>query len=380
MRLSFIALRFAAYGVILAAVVKTPSVAVWTWLLLSSAWSTFDHLKRPDDSVVRIRWGVWLEFVLILISTCLLRQPAFLFLLASPVARANVHLRAVDGMITMSAAIAGVLAIRWLTPGPMWMMLAESACIVVIGAYGLVMGRLLKQRDRLQKALSLSVFEQEQHARDEERLYMSARLHDVMGQHWTGVIRALDVASAAEGELQRTFLAHARDAAEQGLTEMRSAVHAWNEGRQSAAEWMAWLEQSIARLRELTAVMIELEIADMPWRQLAHSERVAEVMARVTVEAITNAIRHGQARQIFVCMAADRAGGGVRIMDDGTGFPAHTGDRDLSGMGLGSMRQLAAWVHGNVSIGSTASGTEVRLTVPWADACAQTAMEGGVRG
>ena len=83
---------------------------------------------------------------------------------------------------------------------------------------------------------------------------------------------------------------------------------------------------------------------------------------RVAQEAISNALRHSGSPQVRVALRARPRSVQLEVTDSGSGFdPA----AQTAGLGLGSMRERAAAVAGQLAIVSKpGSGSTVRLTVP----------------
>lgn len=87
----------------------------------------------------------------------------------------------------------------------------------------------------------------------------------------------------------------------------------------------------------------------------------ATQVSRVIQEALTNARRHSGARRITVRLRMEGKDLLAEVSDDGAGF----GPEVPPGVGLGSMRERAALVGGNLEIESEEGhGTTVRLRVP----------------
>ena len=84
---------------------------------------------------------------------------------------------------------------------------------------------------------------------------------------------------------------------------------------------------------------------------------------RIAQEAISNATRHGRARNIVVAIDAGEGDFALRISDDGSGFDsATTGGR--GGMGLNIMRYRARMIGGTLEVYPNApTGTVVSCTV-----------------
>lgn len=93
------------------------------------------------------------------------------------------------------------------------------------------------------------------------------------------------------------------------------------------------------------------------------------IIYRVMQEAVTNAIRHGQARNIRIHLAKGVEGLEFTVKDNGRGFDrlsVETGVDPLSGHGIESMRARARICGGRFNIVSeTGQGTRVDLMLPW---------------
>ena len=82
----------------------------------------------------------------------------------------------------------------------------------------------------------------------------------------------------------------------------------------------------------------------------------------VVREALANAIRHADATRVLVRSSAGADGLGITVEDDGRGFDP---DSPSSGLGMGDMRERAAWCEGRLHVRSAPGrGTEIRLAVP----------------
>ena len=85
---------------------------------------------------------------------------------------------------------------------------------------------------------------------------------------------------------------------------------------------------------------------------------------RIAQEAISNATRHGQAKNIIIAVETDGGELSLRVSDDGVGIdPAR--DRRGDGMGLNIMRYRARVIGATLEIyANTPTGTVVSCTVP----------------
>ncbi len=83
---------------------------------------------------------------------------------------------------------------------------------------------------------------------------------------------------------------------------------------------------------------------------------------RIAQEAVTNALRHSEARKLTV--EFDRADGMLRLVitDDGVGFDARGAAG--AGLGLNSMTQRAESVGGVLALSSRRGATRIEVTLP----------------
>jgi Signal transduction histidine kinase len=83
---------------------------------------------------------------------------------------------------------------------------------------------------------------------------------------------------------------------------------------------------------------------------------------RIAQEAITNAVKHSEAKTIKVGLYMDRETVTVEVGDDGVGIPS--GAREESGMGMHIIKYRANVIGGELRIRSNGQGTTVTCRVP----------------
>jgi signal transduction histidine kinase len=93
-------------------------------------------------------------------------------------------------------------------------------------------------------------------------------------------------------------------------------------------------------------------------------------LLRIAQEAITNAVRHGNARKIFVHLEYSAAEVSLEIFDDGCGFvPQDVFTNGLGHFGLRGLRARASKINADLQIISAPNrGTTVRIVIPLARA------------
>lgn len=90
-----------------------------------------------------------------------------------------------------------------------------------------------------------------------------------------------------------------------------------------------------------------------------------EHLSRIAREAIANAARHGQARNVLVSLRQADGGVALRVVDDGCGIPVASCGTTPEGFGLRSMRERAVALGGDLTIRRIPQGgTELEVVLP----------------
>jgi signal transduction histidine kinase len=98
-------------------------------------------------------------------------------------------------------------------------------------------------------------------------------------------------------------------------------------------------------------------------RDLEPHER--EQVTRIAREAITNAARHGDARNVIVSLRQAETGVALRVVDDGRGILGADLVLSPEGFGLRSMRERAAALGGQLNVRQPRlGGTELEVVLP----------------
>jgi signal transduction histidine kinase/ligand-binding sensor domain-containing protein len=212
-----------------------------------------------------------------------------------------------------------------------------------------------------------------------ERTRIARELHDTLLQSFHGLLMNFQTASrllpagAAEAKQK---LDSAIEQAEEAILEGREAV----QGLRVSTVQRNDLAQAISTLGEELATdssslpsptfRVAVEGAPRDLHPILRDE-----IYRVAAEALRNAFRHAQARQIEVEIRYDKQQFGLRVRDDGRGFdprvPASPGREGH--YGLPGMRERARIAGGKLTVWSeVGAGTEVELEIPAGTAYAKT--------
>jgi len=123
----------------------------------------------------------------------------------------------------------------------------------------------------------------------------------------------------------------------------------------------AGLPGALRRLAARVAAPGGLEVAvEVPEAPLELPAAVEVAAYRIAGEALTNAVRHANARRLTVTLRLGDDGLRLEVCDDGIGIGS-----GQPGVGLRSMRERACEVGGQFSVSSTAgAGTTISAVLP----------------
>ncbi len=182
-----------------------------------------------------------------------------------------------------------------------------------------------------------------------ERERIARDLHDILGHTLSVVILKSELASRlVEHDPQRAKaeIEEVEKISRNALAEVREAIRGYRSG-----DLRAELDKAKSTLETAgVAVQEEYEAAGLP---VSH-ERVLTLVLR---EAVTNIVRHSQAKRCTIRFGRDKDVYRLQVKDDGRGRI------DQEGMGMRGIRERVEAIGGRAMWRSD-SGTELTITVP----------------
>jgi PAS domain S-box-containing protein len=202
-------------------------------------------------------------------------------------------------------------------------------------------------------------------AQETERRRVALELHDELGQALTAIKINLQVGQLFQKQTAGELNAENVRIVDEALQQMRRLAYALRPsmlddlGLAPALRWMA--EQTAAR----SGPPVDFDPGP-PQPRLAPEIEIA--VFRIAQEALTNVVRHAQARHVQMSLHRDGEGLVLRVQDDGLGFdPAAVRARALAGgsLGLLGMEERAMLIGGQLLIESApGQGCTLRLHCP----------------
>jgi signal transduction histidine kinase len=192
-------------------------------------------------------------------------------------------------------------------------------------------------------------------ARAAERSRIAREIHDAISQHLFGLrMIASGMRRADPGNEQIRAIERIAEEAERDMRALLSELRPTGLDDEGLAPT---LEKICAGYRDRLGLAVDADLSDV-----TVSESVSHVLLRVTQEACTNAVRHGNARQLAVSLTRQNGHVELAVLDDGSGFDPSTSH---AGSGLQHIHERVAELGGTVTVDSTPGvGTALTVRVP----------------
>ena len=200
--------------------------------------------------------------------------------------------------------------------------------------------RMASQANReLNSYLALS----EKIAEDRERKRIAREIHDTLGHALTGISAGIDAVKVLvdiDTNRAKEQLNNVSVVVRDGIRDVRGSL---NKMRPGALENNTLREALIKIIREYEAIS-NLEIHLLyKWDNIDLDIAKEDIVFRVIQESITNSVRHGHAKTIWIELLEEEEAYVMTIQDDGVGF-----DELYYGYGLKQMQERLMIIGGSV--------------------------------
>jgi signal transduction histidine kinase len=184
-----------------------------------------------------------------------------------------------------------------------------------------------------------------------ERLKIARDLHDGLGHHLSALSLNLEAASHLAGDQAREHVHRAQAVTRAMLSDVRQTVSGVRDEHLDPIPAIRRLVEAIDRPAVHFDAPEILPIAD--------ASR-AETLMRLVQEIVTNAVRHAQARNLWISVSQSADGIDIEGRDDGQGAKGWS-----DGHGLRGMRERLSLIGGSLDVRSTpGTGFFVQAHIP----------------
>ncbi len=209
-----------------------------------------------------------------------------------------------------------------------------------------------KELEATNRELRLTRVRLEEQARDAERLEIARELHDATGHHLAALSLTLEAAFHSPSSHTPEYVAEAQILTKSLLCETRKVVSALRS--EPAEELIAGLERLAVAITN-PCIHLELDL-----EREVRNPRYVHALLRCVQEIITNAIRHSDAKNVWVDLVNHRQRITLRARDDGSTVGSTT-----AGHGLAGMRERIRNLGGDLSWQSSdGCGFSIELWIP----------------
>jgi PAS domain S-box-containing protein len=193
---------------------------------------------------------------------------------------------------------------------------------------------------------------------DREQARIGQDLHDGLCQHLVGLAFAantLEQNLAAKGLREATAAREIAAMLDDAISQARDTAHGLYPARLEAEGLASALGELTVDVTRQHGVECRLEYPE----PVLLSDNTATIqLYRIAQEAVRNAVRHANARQIILRLTREDGRVNLSVRDDGVGISKHS--RNNPGMGLNIMEYRARTIGGSLAINPHGSGgTEV---------------------
>jgi len=174
------------------------------------------------------------------------------------------------------------------------------------------------------------------------------------------LMKKLDEYSLEEIEKELDLI---RKATNTVMKELRAKIYGYSWKKSGSSSFAMDIKKYIDDIKKLSNVIIPFSIAGSD-ELLSCNQKKA--IYRMICEGIGNAVRHGEAKVIEVCLAINQRDTTLVIIDNGKGFDLNkVRASNTRGLGLENLYQITESLQGKIKIESKlGSGTKIEVIVP----------------
>jgi signal transduction histidine kinase len=201
------------------------------------------------------------------------------------------------------------------------------------------------------------------HVQEAERHRLSRELHDDIGQMLTAAKLQSDWLKRRATEDLHPHCALLNSILDETLAKVRDVSAILNPRQLTSLGLEASLRAHLLRTLADTPILWSLECQQ---RLAGIPEEMAVAAFRITQEAVTNMLRHAQARNLVVSIKRSPDGLCLNISDDGKGFSPSPNPGEQGQRGMAGMLERATLLGGQFTVNSEPDhGTHIQALFPW---------------
>jgi signal transduction histidine kinase len=197
------------------------------------------------------------------------------------------------------------------------------------------------------------------------RLALAREIHDTLAQAFAGIVlhsEVLGASLAVSKQRCAKALSQIQKLARSGLEEARRSVQALRPKALDGNTLPVALRQAAIRSNDDAKLSCQFR---QRGKKIHLSDATQNELFRIGQEALTNVVKHAQAKSVFITLVSQARRVSLSIKDDGVGFATAKPQNQSHGFGKGTMRERAQGIGGRLRVESRpGKGTTIRVEVP----------------
>ena len=199
----------------------------------------------------------------------------------------------------------------------------------------------------------------------EEQNRIANEIHDKVSQLLFSVTCSLHSLTKKHKDLSKEAIQKqlelSRNTTNQAMQELRSSIYHLSSKKNNHKSFLFGLKSYLQNISSLNEVKIAFNFNG---DESLLSWQAKKALLRIIPEAVGNAIRHGNSRNITVTLSIENKGSELIVMDNGQGFNMYELNKlKDKGLGISNIYNLVNSLQGTINITSNADkGTELKIT------------------
>ena len=197
----------------------------------------------------------------------------------------------------------------------------------------------------------------------EQRLAISRDLHDNIGAQLTFVISSVDnlkYGNQISDSRVVSQLTKISDFTKSTIIELRDTIWAMNNNEFSFEDLRSRIFNFIEKAKSAKEDIVFKFNVDESLKEVKFSSIIGINLYRTIQEAVNNAVKYSDAKEIEVIVSKQNEATKIVIKDNGKGFDVETVD---FGNGLNNMRKRIEEIGGKITISSNSKGTVIEIVI-----------------
>lgn len=215
--------------------------------------------------------------------------------------------------------------------------------------------RYITERETMKKAFEQTLLQSQVEVQEETFSALAKELHDNVGQLLSSSKMLMGITQRNMVNIPET-LKIAEETLGKAITELRSLSKSLDKQWLEQFDLIDNLSTEIRRIN--SGLILQIHFSNMGKLLLPPQEQI--ILFRIIQEALQNAIKHAEAKNIFIEIETKEENIIVTINDDGKGFELISSD----GLGIRNMKDRTKLLGGNISWNKPGKGSLITIKLP----------------